>query len=355
MYALKAPRRGRKYWTVRISLPGQAPVELSTSCERRADARAVADRLHTERATARYRVALSDALDALIGLRTRQSRSPATLEKLSQKGGALLGLLGEDTPIHSLTLAHTERYVARRRSMGVSDSTISMELTVLTSALAYQRKHGRVEYDPKSLWPDELTHGSGPARKRWLSWEEYLRVLSAMAPEFRDHFTVYVCTGVRLGELYRIKRYHVRDRVLEVLTTKTDVGVRLVGLNGDAYDVLHRRAQKAGREEPLFPIPRPNWEAQEVAWHRALTAACVAAGVPHASTNDLRRTFASWAWQQGVPEALVIKWMGHKSSRMVREVYAQPSTEQHEREAEKLPSRRAIPVPATGDVGGSKV
>lgn len=345
-YLLIAPRKGRRFWTVRITLPGQRAQELGTKCERKSDARAVADRLHTEAATAQYRVTLQDAIEQLIGLRLRKKRALATIEKTTQKGGALLGILGGDTYIHTLTLQDMEDYAATRRAKGVSDSTIAMELAVLTSALAYQQRKGRYPGDPKAIWPDEIAHGSGPARKRWLTWDEYLRVLLSMPAEFKDAFTVYVSTGIRLGELYRIKPDHLHGKLLAVQTSKTDVGERTVPLNGDAYEVLHRRAEKVKRGQPLFPNPRPTWEAQEVAWHRALSAACQAAKLVHASTNDLRRTFCSWCWQQGVGEALVIKWMGHKSSRMVREVYAQPSVEQHEREAEKIPSRKRIPAEA---------
>ena len=251
--------------------------------------------------------------------------------------------------IHAITLHDTEKYVEWRRGMSLSDSTIAMELTVLTSALRYQARHGKYHQDPKHLWPEELSHGSGPAKKRWLTWDEYLRVLLAIDAEWKDHFTVYVGTGMRLSELYRIKRHHLNGRLLTIETTKTDIGPRVMPPNGDAYEVLTARAAVAKKGEPLFQLPdgRKRWEAQEVAWNRALTAACVAAGVEHASTNDLRRTFISWCWQQGIPEALVMKWVGHKSSRMIREVYAQPSVEQHEREADKIPSRKRIPVPET--------
>lgn len=347
MYCLLAPRKGRKYWTVRIRLPWWPKSrEFGTSCERKTDARAVAERMHTEFATESYRVTVATAIDELIGLRRRQKRAIATLQKLDEKGAPIFRFFNDgERFIHTLHLEDTEGYVEWRRAQGLSDSSIAMELTVLVSALRYQARHGKYAQDPKNLWPEEIAHGSGPARKRWLTWEEYLKVLFAMDAEFKDHLQVYVGSGPRLGELYRIKPSHLKGKLLEIQTTKTDVGPRLVPLNGDAYDVVHFRALSTAAGKPLFPITRPTWEAQETAWHRALDAACEAAGVEHASTNDLRRTFCSWCWQQGINMEMVIKWMGHKSSRMIREVYAQPSVEQHEREAEKIPSRKRIPVP----------
>lgn len=351
MYCLLAPRKGRKYWTVRIRLPWwPRSRELGTSCERKTDARAVAERMHTEFATESYRVTVATAIDELIGLRRRQKRAAGTLQKLDEKGAPIFRFFNDgERFIHTLHLQDTEGYVEWRRGQGLSDSSIAMELTVLISALRYQARHGKYAQDPKHLWPEEIAHGSGPARTRWLTWDEYLKLLLSIAPEWKDHFQVYVGTGIRLGELYRIRRHHLNGRLLTVMTTKTDIGPRVVPPNGDAYDALCSRAVLAARDQPLFPLPkdRPKWEAQEVAWHRALSAACAAAGIEHCSTNDLRRTFVSWCWQQGVNLTLVIQWMGHKSSRMIREVYAQPSVEQHEREAEKIPSRKRIPVPET--------
>lgn len=348
-YCLLAPRKGRRYWTARIRMPWWPRAkELGTGCERKSDARAVAERLHTECATESYRVTVATAIDELIGLRRRQKRSAATLEKLDEKGAPLFRFFGDGARfIHTLELHDTERYVEWRRGMGISDSTIAMELTVLTSALRYQAKHGKYTRDPKHIWPEELGHGSGPPRTRWLTWDEYLRVLLSIGPEFRDHFTVFVGTGVRLGELKRIKAHHLSGRLLTVVTTKTDIGNRIVPPNGDAYDVIAARATFTPKGKALFPLTRKTWETQDKAWERALSAACKAAGIEHASTNDLRRTFVSWCRQQAIPEDLVIKWVGHKSSTMIRQVYAQPSAEQHEREADKIPSRKRIPVPET--------
>lgn len=52
--------------------------------------------------------------------------------------------------------------------------------------------------------------------------------------------------------------------------------------------------------------------------------------------KDLRRTFASRMCQAGVPEFHTIKLMGHKSSKMVREVYAQLSPGTYEEAITRL-------------------
>jgi integrase len=349
MYRLLKPRPGHPYYVARITLPGAGgkavTVDKSTKCERRSDARLVADRLHAEAAASVTREPLVGAIEALIGLRVRQKRAQATIEILELKGAQLIAFFGAQRDVGALRLEHTSAYVAKRRADGVSDSTIAKEMGTLRAALRYLRRLERYDRDPDALWPPELAHGSG-VRERWLPWPEYLRVLAALRPEFRDHFALYCATGIRFSELYTLRAADLTEtpegHALRVRGTKTAGAARTVPVNPDALEVLQRRAA-ASPAGPLFPIARANLKSQKAAWSKALRKACRASRLAHTSTNDLRRTFVSWAFQADVSEALTIKWMGHTSSTMVRRVYAQASSEQHAREGAKLPSRRATP------------
>jgi len=72
----------------------------------------------------------------------------------------------------------------------------------------------------------------------------------------------------------------------------------------------------AGKEGVLFaPWKSPN---------HALKRACVAAGIAHASWNDLRRTFAQWLRQSGATPDLIAPAMGHTTTAMVQRVYGRP-------------------------------
>lgn len=349
MYRLLKPRPGHPYYVVRITLPGARggieTVERSTKCTKRGDARRVADRLHAEAAAAATSETLLAALNGLIGLRVRQRRAQATIEILELKARQLVDHFGAARDVRALRLGDTSGYVAKRRADGVSDSTIAKEMGVLRAALRYLRRLDRYDRDPDALWPPELSHGSG-VRERWLPWPEYLQVLAALAPEFRDHFVVYCATGVRFSELYGIRAADLAatpdGHELRVRGTKTAAAARVVPVNPDVLEALQRRAVLTP-EGPLFPVGRADLKSQKAAWAKALRRACRASRLAHASTNDLRRTFASWSYQNGVPEALVIGWLGHTSSTMVRRVYARASSEQHAREGAKLPSRRATP------------
>lgn len=349
MFRLLKPRPRHPYYVARITLPGATgeleTVDQSTKCTKRSEAREVAKRLHAARAALAVRTTVVEAIEQLIGLRTRQRRAAATIEILTLKGAKLVGHFGPERDCNSLELDDTSGYVAKRRADGVTDSTIAKEMGTLRAALRHLRRRGKYPRDPNDLWPEELSHASG-VRSRWLPWSEYLLVLAALRPEFRDHLTVYCAAGLRFSELYSIRAADLVETAegheLHVRGTKTAEASRVVTVNPDVLEVLQRRAE-ATPSGPLFPITRADIKSQKAAWAKALRKACKAARVAHASTNDLRRTFASRAFQAGVAEGLVIKWLGHASSTMVRSVYAQASSEQHAREGAKLPSRRATP------------
>lgn len=349
MYTLLKPRRGHRYWSVRIVLPDQPPVERSTKCKRKTEARAVAERLHANAVASAQAVTLAEAIGLLIGMRVRQKRSPRTIRKLEEKAYQLIKYFGEECDVLGLRLIHTTGYVVKRRQDRVSDSTIAMEMGVLRAALRYLRRLERYHRDPSALWPDELPHGSGVG-ERWLTWAEYLRVLAAMSAEFRDHFTVYCATGIRYGELYRIQAGDIGQgeeggwelRVRGTKTAKDGVKIvfRTVPITEDALEVLQRRAQ-GSQGGPLFPVTRGHHKSQETAFYRALREACRLAKVENATTNDLRRTFATWARDRGVAEDTVAAWLGHSArSLMLRKVYVKIPSSTHAREGAKLPSRR---------------
>ena len=61
---------------------------------------------------------------------------------------------------------------------------------------------------------------------------------------------------------------------------------------------------------------------------RDVADACTAAKIERCSPNDLRRTFASWQVEAGVPLFPIAQAMGHKDTRMLERVYGRQTPEQ---------------------------
>jgi integrase len=310
----------------------------STRTADHAAARIVAKRVERQRLLATSEgptLRLSDALERLRAHKARAGRADATMSVLAAKGGRLLHELGDDRNLATLALGDADAYVDTRLAAGVSLHTIAKEWGTLRAALRLARRHGLYLRDPIDLWPDAL-HDVYTPRTRWLTVEEYQQMLLTIPPRRRDHFVVFVHTGVRHSELHALTADDVNTeaRAIAIRGTKTAGSTRTVPLSAEAWEVIGPRASKGGR---LFADA---WGRSALA--RALKAASKRAGIPKVdSTNDLRRTFATWLLHAGVPEATTIRLLGHTSSAMVRRVYAQHSPELLRKAIDALPRTRA--------------
>lgn len=335
--------KNSQYWYARITLPsGERGNWKSTRKERKHDARLVAEEWDRA-ATSNHRVVTTtEAFELLAQHMRRKGDTDSTMEVLNLKASHIISFFGENRDITTIELKDTEAYLDQRRSDRRADATIAKELGYLMGA--YRRCHrlGLYSGNWEALWPEALPK-SFRGRKRWLPWEEYIALVDTIIPQWRDHLIVYTSTGVRFSELYVLRSHNVRDGWLHIDGTKTEGANRHIPLSVEAAEALKRRVERSS-DGVLFPITSPDIDSQKRAWLRALGTACRNAGLEHASTNDLRRTFASWAWHQGVDERVCVGWMGHRSSRMVREVYAQPSREQGAREMAKMPTRHLSPM-----------
>lgn len=343
-YYLRKYKRS-PYWYYRLTVDGERIDDWrSTGKRRKADAAAYAEREAHAVQTESSAVSLLDALTELAAHKERKGASDATMEILSLKSSHLMAFFGADRDVRTLTVGDTTRYLDYRRKgdpgdprkNGVSDSTIEKELRELRAALRHTRRLGWTTLDPAAIWPPALRR-SFAGRTRWLPREEYLRLLAAIDPRHVDHLIVYCNVGLRRSELYRLTGADLRGDTLHVRGTKTEGADRVVPLSPDPLEVLERR-KEAHPVGPLFAA-KPNQEAADNQWARALRAACIAADIEHASTNDLRRTFVSWAWQAGVDLELVRRWVGHSSLSMIRQVYGQSSAVQGRAAIGMMPSR----------------
>jgi hypothetical protein len=122
-------------------------------------------------------------------------------------------------------------------------------------------------------------------------------------------------------------------------------------------NVLRLRGTKTSASDREIPIPEPLAAILSDVPHerrvglvagrwgsvrRDLAQACERAGIERVTPNDLRRTYASWLVNAGVPLQQVSRLLGHKSIRMVDLVYGKLSNATLAAAVAKLPS---VPMP----------
>ncbi|HEX5657149.1 MAG TPA: site-specific integrase [Polyangiales bacterium] len=210
------------------------------------------------------------------------------------------------------------------------------ELGLLRSALRYMAKQRGPDgfklyrYDTDEIFPEGVI-GNYKPRDRALSINDYHALYVALAPERREYLQAFCGLGARDSELYRITPVDVeaeKGRV-RIPGTKTEAAERWLPPPAELFDILLARSVSTPLGRPLFP----RW----LNVRRDLEAACKRAGIAKVSPNDLRRTFATWQAEAGVPEAVTASLMGHTSSAMVRRVYARIGSDAKRDALAKLP------------------
>jgi integrase len=277
---------------------------------------------------------LGHALDHAAECQELANRAQSTRERGRISARHLARHLGIDLDMNAASLVLAgEHHMKERRKEGTGDGTIAKEVGYGVMGLDRGRELGLFGGEPSGFIPKALRGYRYQPRTRVLTREEFAALLEAerkasgrcsWAIPRGDEMLAYVLTGARQAELYSTPKDDVdlSRRVLPIYGTKTDGAVREVPIVDELMPVIERRLRTPG--PMLFDQP----------WHRArmhqnLRRWCADAEIEPVTANDLRRTFATWMSEAGVAEGLLLKYMGHTSSTMLRRVYSQTTDRMH--------------------------
>jgi integrase len=313
-------------------------ITRSTKCRDRSAAERVArqwerDAADPDHAAART-ATLTDALQLLLRLDEEEvgagRRSPDTVEFHRTKAGHLVRVFetnerGEHGgfSLARLRAFDVDGYISRRRSEGAADTTISKELVVLRKSLRLAIRAGLWRGRVDEVIPIAFSPGYEP-RKRALTADELKKLLAELLPDRAARVAFIVATSACWRETELARRSDVGEGLTTVLLrgTKRKTRFRTVPIVSPAQQSLLAYALEhaKGTGDALFQ-PWGNVR-------RDLADACTEAKIERCSPNDLRRTFASWQVEAGVPLFPIAQAMGHKDTWMLERVYGRQTPEQ---------------------------
>lgn len=301
----KLYKRGDTYWGYYSPKAGEY-VRVSLRTKDRQVARARLRNLElggrdveADRSADQAKVPLRNALKAF----TDSVKNDETREFYTQRGRHLERILGPALNLSGLTTEEVEVYVDTREGEGASTNTVYKEMVTLRNVL----KAAKLDY---KLVPSYKA-GYVP-RKRYITKEAYAAIAARLDPGRRDWLAVACFTGMRDSEIEAARPEWLDWNlgVINVGGTKTEGSRRVVPMADEVKAVLKR-------------LPVEPWDNVRRDLSRAARAAGVIGDKEWLTPNDLRRTFASWLIQAGVPPFVVARLLGHKSTRMVELVYGQ--------------------------------
>jgi integrase len=301
---------------------------------------------------------------------TRKKLSEDTIDFYKKKSGTLVRVLGAERLLSSITPEVIRAYVAQRTEEGAKGTTIDKELTTLSLAVKLASKDGVRCTPVRDLKPDDFKTTYVP-RERWLTKEEYGK-FSAWWYANRQAakgavLDFIVSTGATYpSEVDASKRSEANAKTFEVRLrgAKRELRDRTFIVPSDRRDLFARALKHAnGVDDSLFrswgnirrdilvacaylSMCRECEKSKNLWWYNAVNDSWAqgtsqSAGSPRRDPScpnckkvpvfepfcptDLRRTFAQWLVQAGVPYELAYPIMGHVDDRMLKRIYGRRS------------------------------
>lgn len=220
-------------------------------------------------------------------------------------GQSAVDFFGGTSKLKTITTSRLDRYVQHLYDRKLSPSTVNRKLMALSKILRFAHRRGELATLPH--FPQQR---EPQGRLRWLTDEEERAVLGFLwGRQMNDHADAVmflVDTGLRPSELWRARPADVKDGVLLIPISKTDLP-RAIPLTQRAATIWRQRCALLPDSAP-FPFSN-TWMAY--GWELAKRNLGLG--------NDkeflvyaLRHTCASRLLQRGISLPVVAKWLGHR-------------------------------------------
>ena len=201
-------------------------------------------------------------------------------------------------------------------------STANRILTILKAALNHAFAHDRASSD--AAWRKvKPFKGADAAIVRYLTSAEWLRLINACEPDFRNLVRGALLSGGRYGELTRMAASDFNRDAGTITVRLSKAGkARHVVLNDEGRELFE--ALTAGRAPRELIFKRSDgepWGPSHQA--RPIEEASRRAKVePAATFHILRHSYASALATRGVPMSVIAAQLGHADTRMTERHYA---------------------------------
>ena len=330
-------RRGETWWAdFYHRKQGRVRVSLRTQDRKVATERLrLAELAETNPAENRQARTLGAAIGYMVGTASAD-RADATRSFYQQKTRHIARIFGAGVDVSSIRKDDVLRYEHKRLAEKAHRHTVGKELIALRRVLVAEHERSPLPVHPKDIIPTWKMNYV--PRRRFLTPHQFEAVLARAPAARRSWLMVAVYTGACLGELERLEGAHfnLRNKQVTLPGTKAKDRFRVVPIPAPLMPWATQLAKRRG-------LVFSRWSNVR----RDLAAIATAARVPTFTPNDLRRTYASWMVQAGVPHLTVAHLLGHSSTRMVEKVYGRLTPAVYADAVAKLPGCDAG-VPDTG-------
>lgn len=234
--------------------------------------------------------------------------TPGTSSRLSRLIPTLIRYFGESTPIDSISQRNIECFLADCGQL-LASSSLVLRLKILKQIFAFALNRGLIDRDPaRNLKPPAVKE----PENRFLTHEEFSRVLQACPEWLKPIVELSVATGLRRGEIVKLKWNDIDEQVgaIRVRPSSGSEG-RVIPLNKLArHSVASLKLKRVEVSDYVFSRALLRSDKISVAFMRA----CRSVGIDGVSFRHLRNTAAVWMANHGMNIETISQFLGTKSS-----------------------------------------
>ena len=212
--------------------------------------------------------------------------------------------------LNEITPLMIEGYISERLSTGIKKCSVNRELSCLRKIFNVAIDWGYANDNPVrkvKFFPENCN-----LRERVLTEEEEKQLFEAATPHLKPILAVALYTGMRRGEVLKLRWQHVDFEEREIIVVESKSGkARTLPINSFLFHLLYGLRLQDGKSEFVFVNHETGKPFVDI--KRAFNGACKRAEIKDLRFHDIRHSFASRLARNGVDLNTVKELMGHAS------------------------------------------
>jgi integrase len=314
-------RRGGNTWWMSYTVDGRQHLE-STGVSNKRRAQQILDSRRGEIADGRFSLLKTQCpkLNDWASKYLASVQHPNTRRRYASSKENLISFFGEGTQLRHVSASRIEQFKRSRRATGIKAATLNRDLRFLAQILKQAERERFIARSPFDLGKFFLSEAPERRKPHILTWEEQDKLVAVAQPRIRLLTILGVETGLRTGEMLRLRWNDIdflNDEV-HVASSKTSAGVRSVPLSAQCKVELLRWRKLLGPDFSEWMFPNfSNRKHPLQGGRKAWASTLKKAGISYFPIYYLRHTFASRLTLAGVSPLTISHLLGHSSTQIV--------------------------------------